>query len=49
MGTKKKHLNVVVLSSQCDAPNVKIDGKENKSAAGMQHNPPRDIFNAKKI
>ena len=22
---------------------------ENKSAAGMQHTPPRDIFNAKKI
>ena len=23
--------------------------RQNKSAAGMQHTPPRDIFNAKKI
>ena len=37
MGTKKKHLNVVVLSSQCVAPNAKTEGKENKSAVGMQH------------
>ena len=26
-----------------------IKNSKNKSAAGMQHTPPRDIFNAKKI
>ena len=26
-----------------------IDNNVNKSTAGMQHTPPRDIFNAKKI
>ena len=29
MVTQKKHLNVAVLSSQCDVPNAKTDGKEN--------------------
>ena len=31
-------------------PSMKnVDDKTNKSAAGMQHTPPRDIFNAKQI
>ena len=42
MPCKLKHVTVYCTHSM-------TKNSKNKSAAGMQHNPPRDVFNAKKI